>query len=332
MSDGRNISHTTLVTMRIKAIRAWKKGVSINEIATLFGLHRGSVSRWITHYKRSGATGLRLHRSTGRPKKVDCEKYGKEILKIIKQPADRFGFENSLWNSKRIKLILQKKLKLKISLSTVWRNLRDLRLSYQKPERRALEQDPKKRQKWIEIEWPKIKRDAKKKRAVIFFLDESTISTNDFKGKTWAPIAKTPIIKLIKSRSSVNIISAISPNGKLLFSTCKGTTKSETFIKFLKSILKEIQRKQVVVIADNAKIHKSKLVKSFLEKTTRLTVYYLPPYSPELNPDEYVWSHLKSKEMPHVGVKNKTELKKKTLTAMKRIQARKDLVKSFFNR
>ena len=74
----------------------------------------------------------------------------------IKQPADRFGFENSLWNSKRIKLVFQKKLKLKISLSTVLRSLRDLRLSYQKPERRALEQDPKKRKFWIEKEWPKM--------------------------------------------------------------------------------------------------------------------------------------------------------------------------------
>ena len=332
MRDGRNISHKTLVTMRTKAIRAWKKGMPINEIASLFGLHRGSVSRWITQYSRSGPMSLRLKRSSGRPKKIDCEIYGKDILKIIKQPASKFGFKNPLWNSKRIKIVFQKNLKLKVSLSTILRSLRDLHLSYQKPERRAWEQDPKKRKFWIEKEWPKIKSEAKKTRSVIFFLDESTISTNDFKGKTWAPIGKTPIIRLIKNRATVNVISVISPRGKLLFSTFKHSTKSKTFISFIKSVLKEVTRKRVVLIADNASIHKSKLVKSFLEKTPRLTIHYLPPYSPELNPDEYVWSHLKSKEMPQVGVKNRDELKNRTSSAMKRIKKRKDLVKSFFER
>lgn len=327
-----NFSRKELELIRVKSIKAWKEGMSVNEIAERLNLHRGSVSRWITQYKRYGATILRSKRSSGRPKKIDCRKYYKEIIKIIKKPATSYDYDNPLWNCKKIKETLKNELAVKIGLTTVWRYLKDIGLSSQKPERRALEQNQKEAKKWLQITWPKIKEKAKKERAIIFFQDESTVALNSNLGKTWSKIGMTPIIRVSGGKASVPVISAISVTGKLFFSIPKKNVTSKEFILFLKNLLNAVPRKRVYLITDNAPTHKSKMVKDFFDSHERLVVHYLPKYSPELNPDEYTWSHLKQNELKALPIKNKAELRSKVAGKMRRIQRKKGLVKSFFRR
>jgi len=324
-----SIPKPNLGPIRVSAIRAHKSGMPVKDIAEMLGLHRGSVSRWITNYRRDGAKGLRSRKSSGRPKKIDCIEFIPKLKKVISRPATAFGFENSLWNCSRVQEVITQELGYKISITTVWRSLKDIGLSYQKPERRALEQDPKLRKIWIDQTWPALRKKAKKQRAVILFQDESAVSLSPVLGKTWARIAQTPISKVTAKRGTISVISAISATGRLYFTIPKGNVASGEFIKFLRQILKEIPRKKIFMVVDNCSSHKSKKTTYFVASIDRLDLVYLPSYSPDFNPDELTWAHLKNVKLKQHGAKDKADLRRKTLGKMRSIQKDKPLVKSF---
>lgn len=275
---------------------------------------------------------MRGRRSTGRPRKVDCQELAPTLSKIIKAPATKYGFENPLWNCERARVVLGREVGLRLSRATAWRYLRDIGLSCQKPERRALEQDPEARRNWLAFEWPKLRRQAKKERAVIFFEDESTVSLSPTVGRTWSKVGHTPIVRVTGNRGSINVISAISPRGKLLFKVPRGNVNSDEFIRFLRQVLADVPRKRVHMIVDRGPSHTSKKVQTFLEDEPRLQIHFLPSYSPELNPDEYTWERLKKVELKAHGELTKKGLKRRTIGAMRSMQRKKGLVESFVRR
>src|SRR5215469_10810554 len=154
-----------------RAIEAHQAGKGVGEIAKLLGVHWGSVSRWLTKWRRDGQRALKERKATGRPPKLDCKRHGKAILNLVEHPATEYGYEHPLWTCQRIRQVISAELDLVVSVPTLWRELKKLKLSCQKPERRALEQDPKARARWIATEWPRIKRLARKQRALLFFED-----------------------------------------------------------------------------------------------------------------------------------------------------------------
>ena len=180
-------------------------------------------------------------------------------------------------------------------------------------------------------EWPRILVHAKHWQAMIYFQDEAGVSVNAVMGKTWAPKGKTPIVKLSGNRGGISVSSAISPAGRLLFRVEKDTVNSTTFIDFLDKIRKHHKNRKIIVIADRAPVHIAGKVNDYVEKNKRsFALYYLPPYSPELNPDESVWAYLKKNKLKAHQAKSKKELKEITISAMKSIQKRPELLGSFF--
>jgi len=302
------------------------------DIASMLGVSPITVSRWIGRYRHGGAGVLRTKKSTGRPRKIDCREYAPRLAKIVKHPATKYGFANSLWNSTRLMQVSKRELGVEISKATLWRALKEIGLSYQKPERRAFEGDKAARKKWLEETWPQIRSQASRERAVILFEDEASLSLIPNLGKTWAKIGRTPIVNVTGKRGSVGIISAISVTGKLLFKIPKKNVDSAEFIKFLKQILGEIPRKKIYMILDNSSSHTSKKTKNFVASEPRLRLVPLPSYSPDFNPDEYTWGRLKEVEMKAHTSRSKSDLKRKTLGAMRSIQKKPELVRSFFKR
>jgi transposase len=328
--DGRSYPDVALEAMRMRAIDAYRQGHSISEIARLHGLHRGSVSRWITRWRRGGKDALRRTIATGRPPKIDCEKYGRRILLIVKRSAMKYGYETPLWTCRRIKETLKKELKLDVTIPTVWRALKRLNLSAQKPERRALEQDPVRRKAWVENELPKIRALAKKEKALIFFEDEAAVRLTPNVGTTWAPVGKTPIVKVTGKRGTISVMSAVSDTGQMFFKLPEGTINSTTFIYFLDALSSEYPRRKIFVIADQASPHIAGQVAEYLETNKRLRLFYLPPYSPDFNPDEEVWNHLKNHELKAHQATDEKSLKKVTTKSLRRMSRRPSLVRSFF--
>jgi transposase len=327
---GYQIPHQVLEHYRFRAIELRKEGKKVNDIAHYFGLNRVTVSYWLSRYNEGGKEALRSRKAPGPSLKLSSKEAIK-ILQSLKLPATDFGFETPLWTCKRVEYIIQKLTKKNLDNSNVWRLLKRLGLTNQKGKRRALEQNPKEAKKWLKDEWPKILAHAKRWQAIIYFQDEAGVSVNAVMGKTWSPKGKTPIVKLSGNRGGISVSSAISPAGRLLFRVEKETVNSTTFIDFLDKIRRHHKNRKVIVIVDRAPSHIAGKVGDYVEKNKKaFALYYLPPYSPELNPDENVWSYLKTNKLKSHQAKSKGELKDITISAMKSMQRRPALLTSFF--
>jgi transposase len=214
----------------------------------------------------------------------------------------------------------------------MWRSLTEARLSYQKPERRYFESDRKKQRAWLEEELPKINETVRKYRAILYFEDESCIRLTPVLGKTWSPIGKTPIQRVTGNRGSVAAISAISASGHLIFNLHRDKIRSDEIIRFLDQMLKHHARRHLVVVMDQAKPHTSKKVKAYIATQKRLHVYYLPSRSPEFNPDEKVWNHLKNEELKAHQARTLAELEKLTRSKLCRMSKNPNLLLGLFFR
>ena len=327
--DGRGFSHEVLEAYRYRAVELYKKGKSVQEIAFFFGVHRGSVSLWINTWKKKGKSALKSKKALGPELKLKYEKY--KIFSIIKKPATEYNFETPLWDCKKIQKVIEKELNKKIAVSSLWESLRKWKLTPQKPEKTAFERSQRKVNKWLKEEWPKIEEHRRKWQAMLYFQDESSVSLVPVLGTTWAKKGETPKVKVTGNRGSIAVSSAISPAGRMVFRIEKKNVNSETFIDFLKQMMKNHKWRKIIVIADNSSSHTAKAVENFIEDNkNKIAVYYLPTYSPDLNPDEEVWKYLKNVKLKAHQARNKKEFTPLVRSKMKSIQRKPNLIKSFF--
>lgn len=322
----------TLEEIRRRAVQSCLEGQSLKAVAASLRVHPGSVSHWLTMWRRAGQVGLAHRKITGRPRKLDCERHGEQIVRIVGRPATDFGFENPLWTCRRLRDVIVRELGVTLSVPTVWRLLREKKLTCQKPERRAVEQDPVAREKWLREDWPAIKALMRKERALIFFQDEACVRLTPTLGRTWGPAGKRPKISITGKRASICVMSAVSPTGHLYFMIPDERVNSDVYILFLAGLRKEYPRRKIFVIADQASPHTSGRTKIFLDHNPRLRQFVLPPYSPDFNPDEQVWNHLKNQELKAHSETDKDGLRRKASRCLRKMGKRPSLLRSFFHR
>jgi transposase len=193
-------------------------------------------------------------------------------------------------------------------------------------------QDAQLKQLWIRKTIPKIKRTVKKYKAVLYFEDEASVSLAPMIGKTWSVKGKKAFVDVSGKRGSISAMSAISTTGQLLFSLYDKRITSNEVVEFLTHMLQHHPRRHIVVIMDQAPPHTSAKVRCFIEQQRRLHVFYLPPYSPELNPDEKVWNYLKHEALKNHQAKNKCELKRLTRKKLKQMSRNASLLRALFFR
>jgi transposase len=232
-----------------------------------------------------------------------------ELRRVILRPASDFGYETDLWTIKRVRAIIEDRYEIRISSDTVWRRLREAGLTYQKPERQYYELDERARQAWARTEIPRIRRTVLEYRAILYFQDEANVSLTAFLGKTWALRGQTPQVKVTGKRGGVAAMSAISRRGYLLFRLYEKRITSVEVIEFLTQMLSHHKTRHLVVVMDQAPPHVSKVTTQYIASQRRLHVFHLPKYSPDWNPDEKVWNHLKHQELKAHRAKTKEELK-----------------------
>lgn len=314
MSDG---SYST-IEMRRSAVGAVLRGVPVCQVAESYGINRTTIFRWVCRFESQGESGLQRRAGSGRPRKLQ-ELTEDELLAIVVRPASSFGFETDLWTVGRLRRVIHEEFHVLISKNSVWRRLRDAGLTYQKPEREYFEADEEARRKWLRYEAPKIRRTVAKYRAILYFQDESNVSLTAFLGKTWSPRGETPKAKVTGKRGGVAAMSAISRQGQLVFRLHNKRIASAEVIDFLHQMLKHHRHRHLVVVMDQAPPHVSKITTSYIQSQKRLHVFHLPKYSPDWNPDEKVWNHLKHHELKSHQAKTKeelTQLTRKKLTSM----------------
>ena len=317
-SKGMRVKKYSTYEIRTRAVRANLHGMTRNAVANAYQFHRSTIHRWVNRYHKHKEAGLERNTGSGRPGSLKSIK-DETFVSVILKPATDFGYETDFWTCQRLCHVIRQKFHLYVSRWTIWRRLRNLDLTYQKPERRYFEASEKQRQQWRKQELPKIRRTLRRYNAILYCQDESTIRLTAVLAKTWAPRGQTPIQRVTGNRASIAVMSAISRAGQLVFKLHEKRIASDEVIQFLQQLLIHHKRRHLVIIMDQAPPHVSNKTQRFIENQKRLHVFYLPPYSPDWNPDEQVWNHLKHQELKGHQAKTKQEiisLTKRKLTNM----------------
>ena len=327
MSEGTHFA----AEVRERAALAVVGGMMITDVSAAYGVDRKTVSRWVAKFRNDGSEALSRKAGSGRPRKLE-ELTEDEIRGIVLQGAIAFGFETDLWTVSRLRRVIRDEFRIQLSKNTIWRRLRVAGLTYQKPEREYYEIDEETRKKWLRYEVPKIRRAVEKHRAILYFQDESNISLTAFLARTWAPCGQTPKANVTGRRAGVAATSAISRRGQLLFRLLDKRIASKEVIEFLDQMLRHHHRRHLVVVMDQAPPHTSKKTKAWIDSQSRLHVFHLPKYSPDWNPDEKVWNHLKHQELASHQAKTKEELKHLARRKLQSMARRPELMRGIFFR
>jgi len=318
--------------MRVRAVQAvTEKGMAVKDVAKAFGVHRTTLQRWLGRYRAEGKDGLVRRPVPGRPRKLrDLDEA--TLRRIVLAPASEYGFETDLWTTKRLRQVLRMELGVSISKQTMLRRLREAGFTYQKAQRRYVEASEEERQAWLRGQVPRIKRVVRKKRAILYFEDETSVSLTSVLGKGWSECGHPPKQRCTGKRGSLSAMSAITRTGYLVFRVYDKRITSQEVIEFLEQLLRHHRRRHLVVVMDQAPPHISKKTKAYIARQRRLQVFYLPKYSPDWNPDEKVWQHLKHNELQAHQAYTKEGLKELTDAKLEKMARDPELVEAIYYR
>jgi transposase len=282
-TDGRKLKHDVLETIRLRAVSRVEEGESPEVVVKALGMNRRTIYKWIALHRDGGERALRAKTLAGRPLKLNGAQLRWIYKMIISKNPLQLRFPFALWTREMVKELIERKYGIRLSVTSVGRVLKKLGLSCQKPLMRAFQQDPVVVEQWIEEVYPKMKRLARREKAEIYFEDEAGIRSDHHAGTTWGMRGNTPIVKTTGARFSTNMISAITSKGAMRFMTYTGKMETTLFCEFLKRLLHNAPTK-IFLVLDGHPVHRSSRVKKFVGSTEgKLRLYYLPPYSPELN-------------------------------------------------
>ena len=328
-TDGRKLPRELLEEKRRLAQRLRKRGMTRAEIGEILGIHADTIGRWLKLDKHSLKVN-RGGRKKGDANLLTADEEEQIRAKIIDKSPDQLKLSYALWTRQAVKELIAQETGVELAIRTVGDYLKRWGMTPQKPQKRAYEQRAPEVKAWLEEEYPEIQRKAKVENAEIYWGDETGLRNDCQHERGYAPKGKTPVIRLNAKRESINMISAITNQGKVRFRIFEGSTNADVLIDFMWRLTKDAKRK-VILILDNLRVHHSKPVKEWLEEhKNMIEVFYLPAYSPELNPDEYLNCDLKAGVHSGVPARSKDQLKLKTSDHMKMLQRKPSRVKKYF--
>jgi transposase len=328
--DARALDHKTLEEIRIRAVERVQAGESPEAVIKTLGFTRCCIYTWLARYRSGGWGALKAQALKGRPMKIKPAQMRWLYRTVTGKNPLQFRFEFALWTREMIRALLREQFEVRLSLASVGRLLKQLGLTCQRPLFRALEQDPKRVRQWLEKEYPLIRRQAREVGAEIYFGDEAGVRSDHQGGTTWGIKGKTPVVRSTGQRSSVNMISAVSARGHLRFMLAKGRVNGAVFVEFLKRLMHNAER-PIFLILDGGSYHGSRPVKDYVASLGgKLRLFFLPPYSPELNPDEQVWNYVKHHGVAKSGLRTGKELRQFVVTRLRSLQRLTWTIRMFF--
>ncbi|MFZ1786761.1 MAG: IS630 family transposase [Saprospiraceae bacterium] len=333
-NDARTYSNETLQYIRSQIIEFLKsKQGTQGQAAELFGVSIRFVNKIWGKYKKEGTQGIELKkRGVKKHSGGISEEQRQEIQdKINKNTPDHYGISYFLWTSEAISILIKQVTGITYGSRHVRKLLDEWGYSSQKPIYKAYEQQTANVTKWLEEDYPEIQKQANQEDAIIMWGDETGMRSDHQAGKSYSKRGKTPVIRRTGQRFSINMISAISNRGKLSFCIIDGRVNAGIFLNFLKQLIKGSQKK-VILIVDGHPMHKAILVKEWVEKNKeKIELKFLPPYSPELNPDEYLNQDIKTNMLGKSRPKDKQELIKLATDFMQERKGNKKQVAKYFH-
>lgn len=331
--DARKLSSSAQATLRRQAIRLREDGMAYAEIGPIVGVHPTTVCQWYKRYERDGeaaiAGGLRGRR-TGQGGRL-TPKQARRIRRLITDKLpEQLKLEFALWTRQAVADLITWEYGIKLPIRTVGDYLKRWGMTPQKPAKRAYEQCPKAVQRWLDESYPAIAARAKAEGAVIHWGDESGVRSDSREGRSYAPQGQTPVAPIPARRVRVQMISTVSNSGQMRFMLFTQPMTAQQLIRFLRRLIRSSDRK-VFLILDNLRVHHSRLVKAWADKhSDEIELFYLPSYSPDLNPDEYLNNDLKKRVHSNPPARSQNALKRQMFSALRSIQQRGGHVLRYF--
>ena len=310
-----------------------RTGKTQSYVAEFFGVTRKSVYTWLGQYDEKGMKGLsqkKRGRLVGQQRTLSAKRETEIQRLIVDRCPEQLKLPFALWTRKAVQELVERQYGLLLPIRTIGEYLKRWGFTPQKPLRRAYEQRPLVVQEWLDENYPKIHKRAKKENAEIYWGDETGLSSEDNRGRSYSPKGKTPIRNVTGSRFSTSIISAIANQRQLRFMVFKGALRMDLFLTFLKRLIKDAKRK-VFLIVDNLRVHHAKKVQKWVgEHKNEIELFYLPAYTPERNPDEYLNHDVKTSLGNKRAPQNQIELTANLRNYMRRLQKKRSKVQNFF--
>lgn len=332
--DARKLNTETQQQLRNQAIRLKKAGKTYKEIAEIIGVDPTTPCKWYRAYLRDGKSAIKI-KKRGRPKNTGRTlepEQENELRKAIQDKCpDQLKLPFALWTRRAVMQLIKQLWSIDMPIRTVGEYLKRWGFTPQRPLRKAYKQNPKAIAAWLNEDYPAIAQRARKEKAEIHWGDETGLCNDSYHGRSYAPRGQTPSIRLHPRCERVNLISSVTNQGKVRFMVYKNKMNSQTLITFMTRLIKDSDKK-IFLILDNLKVHHSYVVADWLkEHKEEIELFFLPSYSPELNPDEYLNCDLKAGVHSGVPARTDKELKSKAISHLKKLQKLSGRVKKYFN-
>lgn len=331
LKDARSLSPEAQEDLRCKTVRAVSDGMTQGEAARVFGIARGTVNVWMKRWREGGLRAMRS-RERGRPRGTRLKPWqaALAVRLITDRCPDQIKLPFALWTREAVGQLIEERFGLRLSVWTVGRYLKRWNLTPQKPLRRAYEQNPEAVRRWLEHEYPAIGREAKRLKAEIHWGDEMGLRSDHTAGRSYGRRGRTPVVPGTGKRFRCNMISSITNQGRLAFMVFHQRFRADVFIEFLRRLIRQAKR-MVFLIVDRHPVHKSKRVAKWLASHgDSIRVFFLPPYSPDLNPDELLNNDVKANAVGRRRARDQGEMIVNVRSYLRSTQKQPPVVCNFF--